>query len=143
MSPSALLQVLGRVLLSSVFLITAVASKIPRFASTAESMAAEQIPSPRLMLVGAIAFLIAGSMSLILGFKARIGALLLLVFLVLATYFYHDFWAFQGAERELHLVQFLANVSLAGGLLLVIAGGAGPASVDACMARRRAEQKPG
>ena len=141
MSPIALLQVLGRVLLSSVFLVSAVANKIPRFASTAESMAAENIPSPKLMLVGAIIFLIAGSLSLMFGFKARIGALLLLVFLILATYFYHDFWTFQGPERELHLVQFMTNLSLGGALLLVISQGAGPASIDACVALRNADKK--
>ena len=50
------------------------------------------IPAPQFMLVGAIVFLIAGSLSIIIGYKARFGAVLLLVFLVLATYYFHHFW---------------------------------------------------
>ena len=61
-------------------------------------MAAEGVPAPQFMLAGAIVFLIAGSLSVILGYKARIGAALLLVFLVLATYYFHDFWNARAAR---------------------------------------------
>ena len=47
---------------------------------------------PRWMLVGAIVFVLAGSPSIIVGISTRIGAPLLLVFLELATDYFHDFW---------------------------------------------------
>jgi uncharacterized membrane protein YphA (DoxX/SURF4 family) len=76
--------VLGRVLLSTIFFMAAVGNKMPHFSQVARVMDAVGIPAPQLMLVGAIVFLIAGSLSVILGYKARVGAGLLLTFLVLA-----------------------------------------------------------
>jgi putative oxidoreductase len=83
---------LGRILLGTIFLLSALGNKIPHFQAVAGSMAKEGVPAPQVMLAGAIIFLIAGSVSVILGYQARIGAALLLVFLVLATYYFHDFW---------------------------------------------------
>ena len=79
------ITVVGRSLLSLIFLMSAVGNKIPNFAGVAGYMASEGVPAPKIMLAGAIAFLLLGSLSVILGLKARIGATLLLVFLVLAT----------------------------------------------------------
>ena len=83
------------------------------------------------MLAGAIVFLIVGSLSIIAGYKARIGAALLFVFLVLATYFFHDFWNFDGPQRQLQMIQFMKNLSLMGTMLFLMATGAGPMSLDA------------
>jgi putative oxidoreductase len=83
------------------------------------------------MLAGAMVFLIVGSLSIILGFKARIGASLLLVFLILATYFFHDFWTFEDAQaKQMQMIQFMKNLSLMGAMLFVIANGSGSLSLD-------------
>ncbi|MEZ6046632.1 MAG: DoxX family protein [Planctomycetaceae bacterium] len=86
---------LARIMISTIFLMSAVGNKIPKFNDVASYMAAEGVPMPKFLLAGAILFLIVGSLSLILGFKARIGAGLLLIFLVLATYYFHDFWTIE------------------------------------------------
>ena len=128
----AIVTVLGRILLSLVFLMSALGSKIPNFSQVAGYMTIEGDPASQAMLVGAIVFLVAGSLALIFGFKARIGATLLLIFLVLATYYFHDFWAFEdAAERQMQMIQFMKNMALMGAMLLVIANGAGPCSFDA------------
>ena len=94
-------------------------------------MEKEGIPAPQTMLVGAIVFLIAGSMSIILGYKARIGATLLLIFLVLATYYFHDFWnATDPKVKEDQMIHFMKNLGLMGAMLLIIANGTGPMSLD-------------
>ena len=94
-------------------------------------MAKEGVPAPQVMLAGAIVFLIAGSLSVILGYKARIGAALLLVFLVLATYYFHDFWTVSDPQaQQEQMIQFLKNLGLMGAMLLVIANGTGPLSLD-------------
>jgi putative oxidoreductase len=131
------LAVLGRVLLSTIFLMSAVGNKIPHFNDCAQVMAKEGVPAPQFLLVGAIAFLIAGSLSVIVGYKARIGAALLLVFLVLATYFFHDFWTQTDphAQQE-QMIQFMKNLSMMGAMLLVIANGPGPFSFDARAAEK-------
>ncbi len=141
MTPQVLgaVNVLGRVLLAAIFLMSAVGNKIPNFSQIAGYMASEGVPAPQAALAGAIVFLIAGSASLILGYRARVGAALLLVFLVLATYFFHDFWTFDDAQaRQEQTIQFMKNLALMGAMLMVIAGGSGRWSLDA---RRQAERE--
>ncbi len=87
-----LMTVLGRVMLSAIFLLAAVGNKIPHFKDVVGVMTKVGIPQPKLMLVGAIVFLIVGGVSVVLGYKARLGATLLLIFLILATYYFHNFW---------------------------------------------------
>ncbi len=121
----------GRVLLALIFVMSAVGNKIPQFSDVSAYMANEGVPLPSLMLAGAIAFLLVGGLSLIAGFKARIGAALLLVFLVLATYFFHDFWTFEDAQaQQQQMIQFMKNAALMGAMLFVIANGPGPWSLD-------------
>ncbi len=132
------LALLGRLMLVAVFLLAAVGQKIPKFSETAASMASEGVPVPKIMLGGAILFLIAGSLSVGLGFKARIGATLLLVFLLLSTYFFHDFWTRQDPmEKQEQMIQFMKNASMMGAMLLVIAHGPGLMSIDGRMTAAR------
>jgi putative oxidoreductase len=80
------LTVLGRLLLCTIFLLSVVGNKIPHFSDVARIMESVGVPAPSFLLAGAIAFLLAGSLSVIVGYKARIGAVLLLTFLALASY---------------------------------------------------------
>src|SRR5262249_41374185 len=66
-----ILAVIGRVMLCTIFFMAAVGNKIPHFNAVADVMGQKGIPAPQVMLVGAIVFLIAGSLSIILGYKAR------------------------------------------------------------------------
>jgi putative oxidoreductase len=126
-----IVAVLGRILLCTIFLLSAVGNKIPNFQSVAGYMAKEGVPAPQVMLAGATVFLIAGSLSVILGYKARIGAALLLAFLVLATYYFHDFWTVSDPQaQQEQMIQFMKNLGLMGAMLLVIANGTGPMSLD-------------
>jgi putative oxidoreductase len=126
-----ILTVAGRTMLALIFLMSALANKIPNFNGIAQVMGSEGVPAPQVLLAGAIAFLLVGSASLILGYKARLGAGLLFVFLVLATYYFHDFWTFADAgERQQQTIQFMKNLALMGGMLFIVANGAGPWSLD-------------
>jgi putative oxidoreductase len=124
-------SLLARIMIATIFLMSTVGNKIPQFNSVAGYMAAEGVPLPQLSLVGAIIFLIVGSLSVIAGFKIRIGAALLLVFLVLATYFFHDFWTFEGQEQQMQMIQFMKNLSLMGTMVFLMANGPGQLSMDA------------
>ena len=122
-----ILAVTGRVLLCIIFLMAAVGSKIPHFSEVAQLMDSKGIPKPKLMLAGAIVFLLAGSLSVMTGYRARIGASLLLVFLVLATYYFHNFWAIADAKaQQEQLMHFMKNLSIVGAMLFIIANGPGP-----------------
>ncbi|WP_339910340.1 DoxX family protein [Symmachiella dynata] len=124
-------NVLGRVMLCTIFLMSAVGNKIPKFSGVVKYMESAGVPAPQIMLVGAIVFLIAGSLSVILGYKARIGASLLLVFLILATYYFHDFWNIEDVQKkQTQTIAFMKNLSMMGAMLMIIANGAGAMSLD-------------
>jgi putative oxidoreductase len=124
-------SVAGRVLLVGIFFMSAVGNKIPNFSQITGYMASQGAPAPAVLLPGAIAFLIIGSVLVAIGYQARIGAALLLVFLVAATYFFHDFWTFDDpAERQQQTIQFMKNASMMGAMLFLIANGAGAGSLD-------------
>jgi putative oxidoreductase len=125
----------GRLMIATIFLMSAVGNKIPNFSGIVRYMSSEGVPAPQIMLVGAIVFLIVGSVSIILGYKARIGAGLLLVFLVLATYFFHDFWTFEGQDREMQMIQFMKNLSMMGTMVFLMANGSGHASLDSRLSK--------
>jgi putative oxidoreductase len=127
--------ILSRVLLSLVFVMSAVGHKIPNFEGVARYMGSEGVPYPQFLLAGAIVFLLFGSASIILGYHVRFGASLLIVFLVLATYFFHDFWTVTDphAQQE-QLIHFMKNLALIGAMLFIATNGAGAGSLDARLA---------
>ncbi len=126
------LNMLGRIMLATIFLMSAVGNKIPNFNQTVEYMTAHNVPIPQISLVGAIVFLLAGSISIILGYRARMGAALLIVFLALATYYFHNFWTFapDSQEFKMQMIQFMKNLGLAGAMVMLVANGAVPGSLD-------------
>jgi putative oxidoreductase len=125
------LSLVARLMITAIFLSSAVLNKIPQFNNVAEMMAGKGVPQPKILLAGAIAFLILGSLSLILGFRARLGALLLLVFLAAATYYFHAFWKLPAEEQMPEQIAFMKNLALMGTMVLIMANGAGPWSLDA------------
>jgi putative oxidoreductase len=132
------LTLVARLAIAAIFLSSAVMNKIPQFNTVVEVMDAKGIPQPKIMLAGAIAFLILGSLSLILGFWTRGGAFLLLVFLAAATYYFHAFWQLPADTPPETLraeqIAFMKNLALMGGMLFIVANGGGPWSMDS---RRR------
>lgn len=74
--------------------------------------------TPLLLLVGTI-FEFVGGLSVLLGIKERIGAFLLILFLIPTTVVMHQFWFVEGYEKELQLVHFLKNVAILGALMLI------------------------
>src|SRR6185436_18655740 len=65
-----------------------------------------------------------------------------LIFLGLATYYFHPFWKEDDAHRQTQEIQFMKNVALAGAMLMIIANGPGPFSFDHWQSRQQAEEKP-
>ncbi|MGB5135823.1 MAG: DoxX family protein [Prochlorococcaceae cyanobacterium] len=111
-SPS-LLNRIARVLLCLVFLHSLI-GKLTGFAGPAGAIAAKGLPLAPVLLVMAMALMAVGSALVISGWKARLGAVLLLLFLVPTTMIFHGDVADAG-ER----IQLLKNLAIVGGLLLV------------------------
>jgi putative oxidoreductase len=123
----------GRLLLAAIFLISAL-GKLANWHGTAVMAAGKGVPE--ILLAAATALEILGGLSVLSGFKARWGAVALIVFLVPVTLVFHNFWAVQGAQQQMQQVNFLKNVAICGGLFVVYAVGAGELSLDAWLARR-------
>lgn len=119
----------GRLALSAIFLLSA-AGKITSWDGTAGYMASKGMPLVPFFLASAIVVELLGGLSVLLGYKARWGALALVGFLIPVSLIFHNFWAFDGMQRQMEMIGFLKNVAIAGGLLTVVAHGAGAISVD-------------
>lgn len=122
-------MLIGRILLSLIFFASGV-GKIFDFEGTTAYMEVAGMPMTGLFLVGAIVFELVGGASIIVGFKARIGAILLIVFLVPATFVFHAFWNMPEEQQQIQMIMFMKNLSILGGLIVIIGGGPGPISLD-------------
>ena len=116
---------IGRILAAFIFLMAGI-NKIGNPSGTQAYMAAFGMPLTGLFLAGAIAIEILGSLSLILGYYAKIGAWALILFMIPTTLIFHLNFADQN-----QFIHFIKNVSMTGGLLYIATYGAGVWSIDA------------
>ncbi len=114
----------GRILFSLMFLLPAL-NKITNFAGTQQYMASKQMPATALLLVCAIAMLLFGTFSIGAGYKSKIGAVVLIIFLIPATLIFHSDLADQN-----QFIHFLKNIALIGGLLIIFVNGTGELSLE-------------
>ena len=119
---------LGRVLFALIF----VASVVNHFSSAQISEAsAHGVPLATITVPLAGILALVGGVSVMLGYRARFGALLLLIFLVPVTLFMHKFWGLPDPQvAMLQKIQFMKNLSLIGACLLIMHYGSGPYSLD-------------
>ena len=114
----------GRLLLAAIFLISGI-GKLLNPAGTIGYISAVGLPLPELGLALAVIVEIGGGLLLIAGYQARIAALALAALTLAAAIFFHSNFADQN-----QFIHFLKNLAIVGGLLQVVAFGAGRLSVD-------------
>ena len=138
---SAFLTFVARLCLAAVFIFGG-AAKIIFYDKTADYMSAHGFTAIPLFLIGAAIAELVGGLSLILGYKTRFGAAILLLFLIPTTLIFHNFWLLSGPEQEIQQIMFLKNLAIFGGLLYVLSYGSGGCAFDACYSKtKRPEQK--
>jgi putative oxidoreductase len=125
---NAATAVLGRFFFSAIFL----ASGPMHFSQETIQMAADRgVPMASLAVPASGLLAMAGGLSILIGYRARLGAWALVAFLVPVTLMLHPFWAAQEPEAmKLQLTMFMKNLSLIGGALLITRFGSGPMSLD-------------
>ena len=117
-----LIEVLGRIFLSTIFLIEGI-NKIFNYESTIEYM--ENFNVPEYLAIPAIIVEILFPLLLIVGYQTKISALVLAIFtLATALIFHTDF------TNQMQLTSFLKNFAIAGGFLIIFVNGAGKYSID-------------
>jgi putative oxidoreductase len=119
----------GRVLLALLFVISGF-NKLIGFEGTVGYIASKGLPLPQLAAAGAIAVELVGGILLVIGWQARWAATAIFLFLIPTTLLFHAFWAVQGPGAQMESIQFMKNLCIMGGMLYVMAFGAGPFSVD-------------
>jgi len=118
----------GRILFSLIFLF----GGIGHFSSQSIGYAASQgVPMASFLvpLSGIIAII--GALSIITGYKAKVGAWLLVLFIIPVTFYLHKFWNIPDPMmKQIDMAMFLKNIGLLGGALFFAFFGAGPLSID-------------
>ena len=109
---------LGRVLLSVIFILSGL-GKLPHFHDVAGMMAAKGIPLASLALVITLFIEIGGGLMVLTGFKARYAALVIAVWLIPVTLIFHHFWGIPAEQQQEQMINFLKNVAIMGGLLIL------------------------
>jgi putative oxidoreductase len=119
----------GRLLFSIIFVIASAEHFSPE---TIDYAVHHGVPMARLLvpLSGILALM--GGLSVLVGFQTRLGAALLVVFLIPVTFEMHGFW--NAPDPTTFLIEktmFMKNLSMLGGALIISYFGAGPLSLDA------------
>ena len=125
----------GRILIAVIFLISGF-FKVGGYAQIVGYAAAMHLPAPGVAIAVAAAVELACGLAILVGFKTRIAAWLLFLYLIPVTYVFHNFWAVQGQEQQMQMVNFLKNVAIMGAMLVLSVNGAGAYSVDAKLAKK-------
>ena len=126
----AQLSLAARVLMALLFLIAGF-GKICGFEGTVGYIASKGLPLPQLGAVIAVVVEFIGAIALIVGFQTRLVAFIMAVFTIAAGVFFHNYWAMPSDQVYVNQIMFMKNLSIAGGLLMMSAFGAGALSIDA------------
>jgi len=119
----------GRVLLALIFVISGY-NKLVGFDGTVGYIASKGLPLPQLAAAAAIAIELVGGVLLVIGWQTRWAATAIFLFMIPTTLIFHAFWAAPAANLQMETIQFMKNLCIMGGMLYVMAFGAGPLSVD-------------
>jgi len=120
--------ILGRILFSVLFIFSA----LGHFKQTTIGYAAAKgVPFASVMVPFSGIMELVGGISILIGYEARIGAWLLVLFMIPVTFVFHPFWKVKDPmQRQMEMATFLKNISILGGALILTYFGSGQLSVQ-------------
>ena len=127
----------GRILIALIF-VRAGINKLGAIAVTSAKMRSHGIPHPDILVWGAVLVELGGGLMLMAGFYTRWAVLALFFYTMALALIFHAYWAATEAMARTEAAFFFGYLSMMGGMLYVVAFGAGPYSIDAPMGRRSA-----
>jgi putative oxidoreductase len=130
MNAQGLPLLIARILLALMFVLSGI-SKLTGLEGTAGYIGSVGLPAPQLLAIGAGLLEVIAGVMLIVGWQARWAALALAAFTLIASLFFHNFWAMPADKAFMQQLMFMKNLAVIGGLLFVFAFGAGTLSLDA------------
>jgi putative oxidoreductase len=122
----------ARVLLGSLFFVTAWSGS-----PNVGYLTSLGLPNPQFWSWVAIAVEYVSSLALILGIGTRYGALLGILYVIVATVIAHRYWTYPPPQQLAQHTNFVKNIAIAGGLLLVFVTGPGRFSIDGMLSGKR------
>jgi putative oxidoreductase len=123
------MALLGRILLATLFIWSGW-GKLIGFSDTAGFIGSQGLPMPQVLAAIAVAVELGGGILLLIGLKARWVALALVVFLIVITPIFHNYWDAPAAQARLQEINFMKNIAIMGGMFMVAAFGPGRFSID-------------
>lgn len=131
---------IGRFFYVAIFLV----APLGHFSPQAIAYAGQAgVPFPALLVPASGILAAAGGLSVLLGYKAKIGGWLIVLFLIPVTVMMHNFWAVQDPMMaQMQQAMFMKNLSLLGAALLITQFGAGPVSLDERASRTSGAARP-
>ena len=127
----------ARIALGLIF-VTSGFAKLTGLAAFSASLAARGVPAAELFGVIGAAVEFFGGVLIVLGLATRYAALLMILFVIVATLISHRFWEYADAQQyRAQQSQFMKNLAIIGGFIALFAGGAGRISMDALWRRER------
>lgn len=110
---------MGRIAIAAIFILSAV-SKIGNFAGTVQYMEAHSIPAAPFFLYGAVLFEFLGGVLVASGYRSKVGALILIIFLIPTTIIFHG-----KISDRVEMVNLMKNLSILGSLVFIFSNGPG------------------
>ncbi len=118
----------GRILFSALFIFSALGHFKQ---STIGYAAAKGVPFASFMVPFSGIMELVGGISILVGYEARIGAWLLVLFMIPVTFVFHPFWKIKDPmQKQMEMATFLKNISILGGALLLTYFGSGQLSIQ-------------
>jgi putative oxidoreductase len=124
------LALIGRLLLAFMF-VPAGFGKIAGFAGAVGYANSVGMPMATAGVAAALVIELFGGLALLIGYRTRIAAVLLAIFTLVASFFFHNYWAMPAEQQMMQQLMFTKNLAIVGGLLAFAAFGAGGWSLDA------------
>ena len=127
----AVFPLVSRFLISAIF-VQGAFGKIMGWNGQASYMQSHQLPERLIPAMLGVALVIeaGGVLCLLVGWQARAAAFVMFIYLGMVSVLLHNFWAVQGMSAGILQTQFLKNVGIMGGLLMIVASGPGKWSLD-------------
>jgi putative oxidoreductase len=136
------LPLLGRILIALIF-VSAGISQLGAIDATSANMASHGIPYPHDLVWGVVALELVGGIMLIVGLLARLVSAAFFFYTLTLAVLFHPYWAFTGEAARTQHAFFFGHLAMMGGMLFVVAFGAGPFSIDALIFGRAKAQGVG
>ena len=124
------IPLVGRILYSLIFIAFGF-NHLANLSQMSQYAGSMGVPLPTVAVVITGIMILAGGLSILLGYKAKVGSLLLVVFLVPTSFIMHAFWGIEDPmQSQLQMVMFMKNLSMAGAAFMFYYFGTGPLSLE-------------